>query len=147
MVTNTTDSKTSTEALLVETGEKRDRLGRRITPAARRAELVAAWRTSGLTQAAFARREGVIYSSFAAWVQAARLRPAAPAAAKPVRAAVRFVAASLPLPVPVPPAFALCVRLPDGTELRGQRAGDLAELLRALRSPFGKLRALSPSKG
>ena len=115
----------------METGEKRDQLGRRITPATRRAELVAAWRTSGLTQAAFARREGITYSSFAAWVQAARLRPAATAAAKPDLASVRFVEANLPLPVP--PAFALCVRLPDGTELRGQRACDLAELLRALR--------------
>ena len=66
MVTNTTVE-------LVETGEQRDRIGRRITPTARRAELVAAWRASGLTQAAFARREGIIYSSFAAWVQAERL--------------------------------------------------------------------------
>ncbi len=146
MVTNTTDSKTCTVALLVETGEKRDRLGRRITPAARRAELVAAWRTSGLTQTAFARREGIVYSSFTAWVQAARLQPVA-AAAKPAHAPVRFVEAKLPAPPLSPPSFAWCVRLPDGTELRGQRAGDLAELLRALRSPFGKLRALSPSKG
>ena len=69
MVTNTTVE-------LVETGERRDRIGRRITPAGRRAELVAAWRSSGLTQAAFARAEGIIYSSFAAWVQAARLPPA-----------------------------------------------------------------------
>jgi hypothetical protein len=69
MVTNTTVE-------LVETGEQRDRIGRRITPAARRAELVAAWRASGLTQAAFTRREGIIYSSFASWVQADRLRPA-----------------------------------------------------------------------
>lgn len=58
MVTNTT---LTTE--LVETGEKRDRLGRRITPAVRRAELVEGWRASGLTQAEFARREGIIYSS------------------------------------------------------------------------------------
>ncbi len=34
---------------LVETGEQRDRVGRRLTPPARRAELVAAWRHSGLT--------------------------------------------------------------------------------------------------
>ena len=61
MVTNTTYA---TE--VVETGEKRDRIGRRITPRLRREELVAAWRASGLTQAEFARREGIIYSSFAA---------------------------------------------------------------------------------
>ncbi len=58
MVTNTT---LTTE--LVETGERRDRIGRRITPAARRGELVEAWRVSGLTQAEFARREGIICSS------------------------------------------------------------------------------------
>lgn len=66
MVNNTTEGKVSVEALLVETGEKRDRLGLRIKPAEWRVELVAAWRESGLTQAEFARREGIIYSSFAA---------------------------------------------------------------------------------
>jgi len=127
MVTNTTE--------LIETGEKRDRLGRRITPAVRRAELVAAWQESGLTQTEFARQEGIIYSSFAAWVQAARLRPAAVMAVKPANTnqPVRFVEARLPAPNLSPSAFALCVRLPDGTELRGQKARDLAELLRVLR--------------
>lgn len=51
MVTNT-----NLTAELVETGEKRDRLGRKITPVARRAELVAARRVSGQTQAEFVRR-------------------------------------------------------------------------------------------
>ena len=129
MVTNMT---LTTE--LVETGEKRDRLGRKITPRARRAELVAAWRESGLTQAAFARREGVIYSSFAAWVQAERRggfvvpRPKAPAR-QPV---VRF--AEVALPGSVSQASGLEVRLPDGTVLRGGNAADLAKLVRALRS-------------
>ena len=86
MVTNTTST---TE--LVETGEKRDRIGRKITPAQRRAELVAGWKSSGLTQAEFARREGIIYSSFAAWVQAARRtrRRSVPA--------MRFVEAKVPV--------------------------------------------------
>lgn len=47
MVTNTT---AATDTELVETGEKRDALGRRHTPAERRAELLAAYRQSGLTQ-------------------------------------------------------------------------------------------------
>jgi len=55
MVTNTTATME-----LVETGEKRDRIGRRITPVDRRAELVATWQASALTQAAFVRREGII---------------------------------------------------------------------------------------
>jgi transposase-like protein len=91
MVTNTTQM-AGTE--LVETGEKRDRLGRKITPVARRAELVSAWRESGLTQAEFARREGITYSSFAAWVQAERrVAEGAPRAPKP---AVRFTEVRLP---------------------------------------------------
>jgi len=125
MVTNTTE--------LIETGEKRDRLGRRITPAARRAELVAAWRGSGLTQAEFARREGVIYSSFAAWVQAARSAPAKSLPARPRPAPVRFVEAGMSPPTATAAAFAVCVRLPDGTELRGRSGRELAAVLRVLR--------------
>jgi len=122
MVTNTTVE-------LVETGEQRDRIGRRITPAARRAELVAAWRASGLTQASFARAEGLTYSSFASWVQAERRVPAgAPRAPRPV---VRF--AEVRLPVAPAPSLGLEVRLPDGTVLRGGSAAELAKLVRALR--------------
>ena len=46
-------------AEVVETREKRDACGRRVTPAERREARGAEWRQSGLTQAAFARREGV----------------------------------------------------------------------------------------
>jgi hypothetical protein len=42
---------------LLDTGKKRDRLERKITPAPRRSAL-AAWEHRGLTQAEFARREG-----------------------------------------------------------------------------------------
>ncbi len=72
---------------LVETGEKRDRVGRKITPASRREELVGAWQRSGLTQAEFARREGVRYPTFASWVQQAR---AASGARKSAVSKVRF---------------------------------------------------------
>ena len=54
MVTNTTlttELAVSAEASLVETGEKHDTLGRRRTPAERRAELLAAYRESGQTLA------------------------------------------------------------------------------------------------
>ena len=64
MVTNTTAAME-----VVETGEKRDRRGRRITPAGRREELVTAWRQSGMTQAAFAQREGIHYTTFRSWVR------------------------------------------------------------------------------
>lgn len=122
MVTNTT-----TAMELVETGEKRDRIGRRITPAARRAELVGAWRSSGLTQAAFARAEGITYSSFAAWVQAERRVPAGAS-----RPGMRFAEVRLPaVPAPAP---GLEVRLPDGTVLRGGSTAELVKLVRALRA-------------
>ena len=125
MVTNMT---LTTE--LVETGEKRDRIGRKITPGPRRAELVAAWQGSGLTQAEFARREGIIYSSFAAWVQAARRAGKRRRRGLP---AVRFVEAKLPVVGPVSGAT-LEVRLPDGTLLRGGSAAELAKLMQALKA-------------
>lgn len=124
MVTNTTQT---TE--LVETGEVRDRLGRTITPAARRAELVAAWGASGRTQAAFARSEGVNYTTFCSWVQEQRTAGHRPRSAR--RPLVRF--AEVRLPAAPSCASGLEVRLPDGTLVRGERAADLAQLVRALR--------------
>lgn len=135
MVTNTT---ATTE--LVETGEKRDTLGRRHTPAERRTELLVAYRQSGLTQSAFARREGIRYSTFCTWAQAEREAgrlPVAPAGRKGRRptppGSVRFAEVQLP-PMPVPVASGLEVRLPDGTLLRGGSAAELAKLVRALKA-------------
>ena len=114
----------TTHTELVETGDKRDGRGRRLTTAERRSELVAAYRQSGLTMAAFARQEGVRYSTFAGWVlQGGRRR--APA--------VRFAQVRLPSMPPIAPA-GLEVRLSDGTLLRGGSAVELAALVRALRA-------------
>jgi hypothetical protein len=136
MVTTTTEA---TEAELIETGEKHDVLGRRRTPRERREELLSAYRESGLTQMAFAKREGIRYSTFCTWAQAERrngVLPPAPAGRKGRRGerapAVRFTEVSLP-GVPAPVA-GLEVRLPDGTVLRGGSAEELAALVRALRS-------------
>lgn len=135
MVTNTT---ATTE--LVETGEKHDTLGRRRTPAERRAELLAAYRQSGLTQSAFARREGIRYSTFCTWAQAQRKAgrlPEAPAGRKGRRpvppGSVRFAEVQLP-PMRAPMTNGLEVRLPDGTLLRGGSAAELAKLVRALKA-------------
>jgi len=57
---------------LVETGAKRDERGRKITTPAERVALIAQYRDSGLTQKAFARREGIKYSTFTTWVQGRR---------------------------------------------------------------------------
>lgn len=123
MVTNT-----AAAVQLMETGETRDRLGRKITPAARREELVVAWRQSGLTQAAFARREGVRYPTFASWVQQARQAGGQmPSCAPKVRLAEVAVPAALSAP-------AVEVRLADGTLVRGASARDVAAVVRALRA-------------
>jgi len=103
-----------------------------MTPPERRAALVREYKVSGLTQAAFARREGLRYSTFAYWVlQSVK----AEAAKRPVE----FAQLRLPMvPAPMPPITSeparLEVRLPDGTLLRGDNANDLALLVRALRA-------------
>lgn len=131
---------------LVETGEKRDVRGRKLVTDERRAELLAEYRRSGMTQTAFALREGIKYSTFCTWwAQAERaagrrpVRPSGGARAKPVtgkKPAIKFVEACLPAvgaPFAGAAAAGLAVRLPDGTELRGGSAGELAALVRALR--------------
>lgn len=107
---------------LVEDGEKRDNRGRRRVTAERRAELVTAYEGSGLTMAAFARREGINYTTLAHWVM--KLRRTAPTAP-----AIRFAEVKLPMAESV----ALEVQLPDGLIVRGSRAAEVAALVRALR--------------
>lgn len=115
-------------AELVDTGEKRDTRGRRVTPLARRAQVVEIYRDSGLTMAAFARREGIRYSTLAGWV-------AKTPRACATKSAIKFAEVRLPMAVPsAPPGDQLEVRLPDGTVLRGGRVADVVALVRALRS-------------
>ena len=116
MVTNTT---CTTE--LVETGEKRDRMGRKITPTDRRVELVAAFKRSGLTQAEFARRECIRYTTFCSWMQQSR---------RVRRTPLRFAEVKIPAAAS---SAALEVRLTDGTVVRGASAPDVAAVVRALK--------------
>ncbi len=109
---------TITTTELIETGEQRDTLGRRRTPAERRAALLAEYRQSGLTQSAFAKREGIRYSTFCTWAQAKREAgrlPVAPAGRvrrrRCVAPSVRFVEVKPGLPATVS-APGLEVRLP-----------------------------------
>ena len=112
-------------AELVDTGEKRDKRGHRVLPAAERARLIAAYQGSGLTMAEFARRETLNYNTFAGWIAKAG-RASAPA--RPIKfAEVQLPAAALR-------TSEVEVRLPDGTMLRGGRVAELAALIRALRS-------------
>jgi len=98
-----------------------------MTPPERRAGLVREYRASGLTQAAFARREGLRNSTFAHWVlQSVK----AEAAKRPIE----FAQLRLPVPPITTEPARLEVRLPDGMLLRGDNANDLAVLVRALRA-------------
>ena len=116
---------------LVEDGEKRDNRGRRRVTAERRAELMAAYESSGMTVAAFARSEGINYTTLAHWVM--RARQAAPATPP-----IRFAEVKLRMPETGTRGDAmedrLEVRLPDGTTVRGRVAAEVAALVRGLRS-------------
>jgi hypothetical protein len=112
-------------AEVVDTGEKRDTSGRRVSDAQRRREMVEAYRASGLTMAAFARRERINYATFAGWVAKAADR-------KVVRAPIKFAEVALPQ-VPREPAT-LEVRFADGTVVRGDRVDEVAALVQLLRA-------------
>ena len=115
-------------AELVETGEKRDSRGRRVTPGARRAQLVEAYGKSGLTMAEFARREQLNYATFAGWVAKAQR-------AAGTGRAIEFAEVRLPFAPPnAGRGDPLEVRVPDGTVLRGGGVAEMAALIRALRS-------------
>lgn len=115
-------------AELVDTGEKRDARGRRVTAAERRREMVEAYRASGTTMAAFARRERIKYATFAGWVAKAGEKPAA-------KGPIHFAELRTPFRLPGAAAEArLEVRLPDGTVLRGAHVAEVVLLAKALRS-------------
>lgn len=101
---------------------KRDERGRRITPAAEREALVRAYRESGLTQKAFAGREGVKYSTFVSWVQDAK-RAMGPVAPKFAEVSV----AGRPL------GAAIEIALADGTVVRGADLESLVMVATRLR--------------
>lgn len=112
---------TTTTELLTEEN-KRDQRGRRITPAPRRAELLEAYRSSGLTMKQFARQEGINPLTLAKWSANAGRRP---------RAAVQF--RELNLGLPAPGGWAFEVTLPGGVPVRAASAAALAELLSLVR--------------
>ena len=121
---------------LVADETKRDTTGRRITPKARREELLAAYEQSGLTQAEFARREAINYHTFASWVYDRRGRDGT-AVGLGTGAQIKFAEVSLPPASPrelSPSADALSVTLPDGLVVRGADALAMATLVKALRA-------------
>jgi len=117
---------------VVDDQTKRDARSRRITNAQRRAELLALYQTSGLTQKAFARREGVNFHTFVAWLSKHRHESEAPARSGcGSHAPAAFVELSVGAPLSAPPA-PLEVVLRDGRVARGAHASSLAALVRLL---------------
>jgi len=92
---------------------------------------------SGLSQAAFARRAGVRYPTFAHWVQERRRAGGATAGAATAASAPRFVELRLPCAPATssasPAVPELSVTMPDGVVVRGAEPSALAALVRALR--------------
>ena len=122
--------KPTTELVIDES--KRDRRGRRLTAANQREELLRAYDQSGLTQAEFARREGIKYPTFASWVQARRgAAGAASRAGKPF-GRVRFTEVPISVLTNRTATDALSVTLPGGLVVRGSDAVLIAALVKAL---------------
>ncbi|WP_309401090.1 IS66 family insertion sequence element accessory protein TnpA [Cerasicoccus maritimus] len=111
---------------IVDSGLKRDSVGRRIESDAERERLLEAYDVSGQTQKAFAVQHGLAYSTLVYWLKLRRQKEQAAAIPKTVSL---FQEVSLPS---VSPSF-LEVCLPDGLVLRGGDAETLAVLAKALR--------------
>lgn len=107
--------------------DKRDRKGRRALGRDEWHRLMAKYDKSGLTQAAFCKREGVNYHTFVAWLGRRRRRTGGngPAPAKFHELTLSGGPAGV---------ADLEVVLPDGTVLRGGDADALGRLAHLLRS-------------
>jgi|SRR5450432_2483906 len=104
---------------LVDTGEKRAKNGKRMIPAVARAGLIAEYEASGLTQRAFAQREGLSFCTFTTWL--ARHRKA--------QRKSKFTEVSLARPKEF---SVLEIALPNGVVLRGKEVEPLAALMERL---------------
>ena len=113
------------DAELVDTGLIRDSRGRRIESAQERERLLAAYDDSGLTQKAFAAREGIAYSTFVSWLKKRRRKLQEPANTP------ETLFHEVTMPTASPPLIEVC--FPDGMVLRGRSAEALASLVKALR--------------
>ena len=113
-------------AELVDISDKRDSSGRKLAGESRRSAILAAYGRSGLTQRAFAEKEGVNYHTLVTWLGRRRERqPAALTAGPP--APVRFTEVRLPRSQP-----SLEVCLPNGVVVRGTDSAQIAALVKVL---------------
>lgn len=106
--------------------QKQDERGRQLRRPEEWAKLIELYDQSGLTQKAFAKREGIKYPTLVAWL--GRRRQEALRADSP-----RTSFATLRLDAPSVARAPLEVVLPDGTRLRGDEPTQVAALVKALR--------------
>ena len=124
----------STTTELINDENKRDTRGRRIAEPRRKAEIVAGCASSGLTQKAYARREGVNYHTLVAWLGKSRRHSGPPRPELDAElVAPRFAQLTWPpAACAVPNALRLEVVLPHGATLRGDDPSAMLILLHAL---------------
>lgn len=113
---------------VVDSGGKRDGRGRRLEREEEKERLLELYERSGLMQKAFAEREGINYHTFVAWLCRRRRGP------KHGGSPAHMDFAEFRLEAPVRSCGSLEVCLSDGTIVRGGDAGELAALVKALRS-------------
>ena len=110
------------DAEIADEGSRQDSRGRRIVDEAHWEELISRYKSSGLTQAQFARREGIKYHTLVGrLVRHGRKNQIK--LSKP-----KFLEARLP----PAPAIRLEATLPCGLVVRGDNAESLARLIRLL---------------
>ena len=112
------------EAEVLDSG-KRDARGRRVVSEQEWNRRLDEYDKSGLTQKAFARREGINVHTLVAWLGRRRKRRAVDRPDKPVRFQELSLRSSSP--------SLLEVHLPEGLLLKGSSPQDLASLVLALR--------------
>ena len=129
--------------------KRRDSLGRSTLGARRRDVMLRQFFESGLSQSAFARREGLCYTTFAGWVQKHRrasdaytsdthrtLKSPTPKKPATMGPAMRFREVAIPAGNEAPAkgvSSGLTVVLPGGIEVRGCDVAGAVELIRSLR--------------
>lgn len=119
------------ETELVRLERTQDTKGRKIYSAEQRERLLGEYDASGLAQVRFARQTGVKYMTLVTWLRQRRMR-----AGQRRTGGMKFEKLELPnMASPRAGAEAgIVVTLPDGTRIEGKRPGDVAAMLRALRS-------------
>ena len=119
-------------AEVVDDQSLRDTRGRRIATQQRRAELLAQYKTSGMTQKAFARHAGVNIHTFVSWLAGQRRVAAAPGLPSAPETPTGFVELAVSAGIAAPRALLMEVVLRDGRLVRGSDAAALAQLTRLL---------------